>query len=68
MFVNTWHIALKRVIVCGVLFGETELSHVLSLKEKNCLFFNDPRQYADLARLKAKLLFMHFKFTADSVL
>ena len=66
MFVNTWYIALKRVIVCGVLFGE--LSHVLSLKEKNCLFFNDPRQYADLARLKAKLLFMHFKFTADSVL
>ena len=66
MFVNTWHIALKRVIVCGVLFGK--LSHVLSLKEKNCLFFIDPRQYADLARLKAKLLFMHFKFTADSVL
>ena len=50
----------------GVLFGE--LSHVLSLKEKNCLFLNDPRQYTDLARLKAKLLFMHFKFTADNVL
>jgi len=50
----------------GGLFGE--LSHSLSLKEKHCLFFNNPQQYTDLARPKAKLLFMHFKFTAGNVL
>ena len=49
----------------SVLFSE--LSHALSLKEQNCLFFNNPRQYTDLARLKAKLLFMHFKFAAGNV-